>query len=71
MWNCQTGHFSGSPGSPRRTRAGSVTMPRIFFSTTAGSSRISTALTLIVIPLLYFALLKAKAGRRTEQEMKP
>jgi multidrug efflux pump subunit AcrB len=32
---------------------------------------VSTALTLIVIPLLYFALLKTKAGRRAEQETKP
>jgi multidrug efflux pump subunit AcrB len=32
---------------------------------------VSTVLTLIVIPLLYFALLKAKAGRRADQEATP
>jgi hypothetical protein len=40
----QTGHFSGSPGFSRRTRAGSVGMRRIFFSTSAGSSRMAIAL---------------------------
>jgi hypothetical protein len=37
-WNCHTGHFSGSPGSVRRTRAGSVCMVRSFFSTDSGAS---------------------------------
>ena len=33
------GHFSGSPASVRRTRAGSVGMVRIFFTTLSVSSR--------------------------------
>ena len=37
--SCQTGHFSGLPGSVRFTRAGSVGMVRIFFVTDSGSSR--------------------------------
>ena len=39
MWNCQTGHFSGSPASVRRTRAGSVGMVRTFLVTVSVSSR--------------------------------
>jgi hypothetical protein len=42
--SCHTGQRSGSPGSVRRTRAGSVGMVRIFLVTDAGSSRIASAL---------------------------
>src|SRR5665647_1511795 len=37
--NCHTGHFSGSPGSVRFTRAGSVGMVLIFLATLSASSR--------------------------------
>src|SRR5918993_6075059 len=38
-WSCHTGHFVGSPGSVRFTRAGSVGIVRIFFVTLSGASR--------------------------------
>ena len=39
-----TGHFSGSPGSVRRTRAGSVGIVRTFFVTSSAGSRSRIAL---------------------------
>ena len=42
--NCHTGQRAGSPGSVRRTRAGSVGMVRIFLVTESLSSRRPMAL---------------------------